>query len=359
MSISPCSVKMLPESANAKVCLITTGGTISSVYDPQTQALRPGLSVPALLESLPKGMGNVEVVQRELFQLDSANAQPHHWQELASAIMDIHEEMPDLQGIVVSHGTDTMAYSAAAVSFMVRDFGKPIVFTGAQIPATIPWSDGPRNLIDAIRVAAFGDIGETCIVFNGEIHRGTRIKKLRVNSYDAFDSMDPTPLGVLARDIILYEGRKKRSNLVPKFDTRISDRVWLLKVFPGLQPDILSKILEMGYQGIVIEGFGAGNIPSEENAIAGAIKKAVSRGCFVVISSQCAFGQADLSMYEVGRVAAEAGAMSAYDMTSEAAVVKLAWILGRTSEPDQVRKMMTTDYVGEITFLGQSGYKGT
>lgn len=359
MSIFPSSVKLLPQSDFAKVCLITTGGTISSVYDPQTQALRPGLSVPALLESLPKGMGNVEVVQRELFQLDSANAQPHHWQELASAIKEIHEELPDLHGIVVSHGTDTMAYSAAAVSFMVRDFGKPIVFTGAQIPATIPWSDGPRNLIDAIRVAAFGDIAETCIVFNGEIHRGTRVKKLRVNSYDAFDSMDPTPLGVLARDIVLYEGRKKRKNTVPKFDTRISNRVWLLKVFPGLQPQILLRILEMGYQGIVIEGFGAGNIPSEENAMAGAIQQAVRQGCLVIISSQCAFGQADLSMYEVGRVAAEAGAVSAYDMTSEAAVVKLAWILGRTTEPDKVREMMETDFVGEITFHGQSGFRGT
>jgi L-asparaginase/Glu-tRNA(Gln) amidotransferase subunit D len=159
--------------------------------------------------------------------------------------------------------------------------------------------------------------------------------------------------------IVLYEGRKRRSNLVPKFDTRISDKVWLLKVFPGLQPEILPKIIEMGYQGIVIEGFGAGNIPSKENAIAGAITKAVTEGCFVVISSQCAFGQADLSMYEVGRVAAEAGAMSAYDMTSEAAVVKLAWILGRTRTPNQVREMMTTDYVGEITFLGLSGYKGS
>lgn len=358
MSILISLVKALSQSDPAKVCLITTGGTISSVYDPQTAALRPGLSVTALLESLPKGMGNVEVVQRELFQLDSANAQPHHWLELASAIRDIHEEMPDLHGIVVSHGTDTMTYSAAAVSFMVRDFGRPIVFTGAQIPATVPWSDGPRNLIDAIRVAAFGDIAETCIVFNGEIHRGTRVKKLRVNSYDAFDSMDPTPLGVLARDIILYEGRKKRNNLVPKFDIRINNNVWLLKVFPGLQPQILLKILDMGYQGIVIEGFGAGNIPSEENAIAGAISQAVSQGCFIVISSQCAFGQADLSMYEVGRIAAEAGAMSAYDMTSEAALIKLAWILGRTTEPDQVREMMATDYVGEITFLGQSGYTG-
>ncbi len=351
-------MKHLAQTDNAKICLITTGGTISSVYDPQTEAIRPGLSIRSLLESLPKGMGNVEFIQRELFDLDSANAQPHHWQMLASAIKEVNEEMPDLQGIVVSHGTDTMAYSAAAVSLMIRDFGKPIVFTGAQIPATIPWSDGPRNLLDAIRVAAFGDLGETCIVFNGEVHRATRVRKLRVNSYDAFDSMDPTPLGVLARDIVLYEGRRKRHNLVPTFDTRLDDRVWLLKVFPGMQPQILQKIVDMGYHGIVIEGFGAGNIPIEENALTGSIQQAVDQGCFVVISSQCAFGQANLSLYEVGRAAANAGAMSAYDMTSEAAVVKLAWILGHTHESDKVRKMMETDYVGEISFLGKSGYKG-
>ncbi|MFW9832355.1 MAG: asparaginase, partial [Candidatus Thorarchaeota archaeon] len=157
-----------------KICIITTGGTISSIYDPGTQALRPGLSVDELLDRLPKELGNIEVLRKELFSLDSANAQPHHWQELASTIKAVSEEIPDLQGIVVSHGTDTMTYSAAAVSFMVQDFGKPIVFTGAQIPASVPWSDGPRNLLDSIRVAAFGDLGETCIVFNGEIHRATR-----------------------------------------------------------------------------------------------------------------------------------------------------------------------------------------
>ncbi|MFW9845869.1 MAG: asparaginase [Candidatus Thorarchaeota archaeon] len=347
------------QTDKAKVCLITTGGTISSVYDSQTKVLRPGLSMEALLESLPKGMGYVEVIQKELFQLDSANAQPHHWQTLASAIKKVSEELPDLQGIVVSHGTDTMAYSAAAISFMIRDFGKPIVFTGAQIPATVPWSDGPRNLLDAIRLAAFGDLGETCIVFNGEIHRATRVRKLRVNSYDAFDSIDPTPLGVLAHDIVLYEGRRKRHNLVPRIDTRLDDRVWLLKVFPGMQAQILQKIVDMGYHAIVIEGFGAGNIPIEENALTGSIQQVVNQGCFVVISSQCAFGQANLSLYEVGRAAANAGAMSAYDMTSEAALVKLAWILGHTQDSDKVREMMETDYVGEVSFLGKTGYRGT
>jgi len=309
--------------------------------------------VEELLDRLPKGMGNVEVIQRELYQLDSANAQPHHWQILAGAIKEVSEEIPDLRGIVITHGTDTMTYSAAAVSFMVQDFGRPIVFTGAQIPASVPWSDGPRNLLDAIRVAAFGDLGETCIVFNGEIHRATRTKKVRVNSYDAFDSMDPSAIGILARDIVLYDGRKKRDNsLTPRFDTRLEDSVFLLKVFPGLPPQTLARIVDMGFHGIIIEGFGSGNIPTNENALTGGILQAIDQGCFVVVSSQCAFGQADLSIYEVGRAAMDVGAMSAYDMTSEAALVKLSWILGHTHEPDRVKEMMGISDVGEMSYLG-------
>jgi glutamyl-tRNA(Gln) amidotransferase subunit D len=252
-----------------------------------------------------------------------------------------------------------MTYSAAAISFMIRDLGKPVVFTGAQIPATVPWSDGPRNILDALRVAAFGDIGETCIVFNGEIHRATRAKKVRVNSYDAFDSMDPIPLGVLARDIVLYENRKKRHNLVPRFDTRLDDRVFMLKVFPGFPPQTLLKIADMGYHGIVIEGFGSGNIPTDENSLTGAIQQVVSQGSFVVISSQCAFGQADLTIYDVGRAAAEVGAISAHDMTSEAALVKLAWILGHTQDKERVAAMMAEDMVGELSPFSGAGIRGT
>jgi len=349
MSVRGCAAMNSEEIT--KICLITTGGTISSIYDEEIQALRPGLSVDALLDRLPKGMGNIEVIKKELYQLDSSNAQPHHWQTLAGAIKQVSEEIPDLHGIVISHGTDTMVYSAAAVSFMIQDFGRPIVFTGAQIPASVPWSDGPRNLLDAIRVAAFGDIGETCIVFNGEIHRATRTKKVRVNSYDAFDSMDPSPIGILARDIILYEGRKKRDHsLVPRFDTRLEDRVFLLKIFPGLLPQTLARIVDMGYLGIVIEGFGSGNIPTNENALTGGIQQAIDQKCFIVVSSQCAFGQADLSIYAVGRAAMDVGAMSAYDMTSEATFVKLAWVLGHTKEPDRVREMMSISYVGEMSF---------
>ncbi len=333
-----------------KVCIIATGGTIASVSDERTHAFRPELKVEELISTLPKGMSDIEVLQRDLMQADSANMQPHHWQEIATAIKQVSEEISDLRGIVVTHGTDTMVYSASAISFMVQNFGGPIVFTGSQIPASIPWSDGPRNLLDALRVAAFADLGETCIVFNGEIHRPTRTKKTRVNTYDAFDSMDPRPLGIMAREIILYEGRRKRHNLVPKFDTKLDDRVFLLKVFPGIPARILSRIVDMGYHGIVIEGYGEGTIPSQENALNAGISQAISMGCFVVISSQCTYGDADLSVYEVGRSALEVGAMGARDMTSEAALVKLAWVLGHTRDHKEIRKMMRTNFVGEISY---------
>ena len=349
----------LKEPDLAKVCIMTTGGTISSIYDDKIQAYRPGLDLESLLSTLPKEFQSIDVVKRQLFQIDSANAQPHHWKEIVSAVREIHEEIPDLDGFVILHGTDTMVYSATAMSFMVQDFGKPIIFTGSQIPASIPWSDGPRNLVDALRVAAWGDVAETCIVFNGEIHRANRTRKIRERALDAFDSVDGTPMGFLARDIALYENRKHRHNLPPKFDTRLNEMVFLLKVFPGMKPSIITKIVKMGYQGIVIEGFGSGNIPTKENGLTGTIKQALDNEVVVVMSTQCAFGQADLSLYEVGKAAKDVGALSAYDMTSEAAVVKLMWILAHTRNREKVREMMYTNYAGEITFSDVVGLLGS
>jgi len=164
---------------------------------------------------------------------------------------------------------------------------------------------------------------------------------------------------MLARDIVLYAGKTKRHNLIPRFDTRLDDRVFLLKVFPGIPPSVISRIADMGYHGIVIEGFGSGNIPTQENALTGPIKQAISAGCSVLMSTQCAFGQADLSLYEVGKAALDVGALSAHDMTSEAAVVKLMWILGHTRDRDTVKEMILTNYVGEVTFSDGKGIRGT
>jgi L-asparaginase len=346
-------------SKAAKICIIATGGTIASIEDPVSDSLRPSLRVEDLIETLPKSMSNIDVIKKDLFLIDSANMQPHHWQEISQSIQEVNDEHPELSGFVLTHGTDTMVYSASAVSLMVQDLGKPIAFTGSQIPSSVPWSDGSRNMLDAIRVASFADLGEACIVFNGEIHRPTRTKKVRVNSYDAFDSMDPTPLGVLSRDIVLFENRKKRTAPSPVFDMRLEPSVFLLKVFPGMSPNVISGIVDMGYQGMVIEGFGSGNIPNQENSLVDEIQKAVEAGCAVVISSQCAFGQAYPSLYEVSRAISEVSAISAYDMTSEAAFVKLAWILGHTKKAEEVQEMMMKNYVGEISSRSDVGFTAT
>ena len=154
-------------------------------------------------------------------------------------------------------------------------------------------------------------------------------------------------------------GRTKRHNLIPRFDTRLDDRVFFLKVFPGIPPSIIPRIVDMGYHGIVIEGYGSGNIPTQENALTGPIKQAISAGRSVLMSTQCAFGQADLSLYEVGKSALDVGALSAHDMTSEAAVVKLMWIMGHTRNPDIIKKMILTNYIGEVTFSNGTGVRGT
>ena len=154
-------------------------------------------------------------------------------------------------------------------------------------------------------------------------------------------------------------GRTKRHDLIPRFDTRLDDRVFLLKVFPGIPPSIIPRIVDMGYHGIVIEGYGSGNIPTQENALTGPIKQAISAGCSVLMSTQCAFGQTDLSLYEVGKSALDVGALSAHDMTSEAAVVKLMWILGHTRERDIVKEMIRTNYVGEVTLSDGKTIRGT
>jgi len=346
-------------SKAAKICIIATGGTIASIEGSTADSLGPSLRVEDLIETLPKSMSSIDVIRKDLFLIDSANMQPHHWQEIAESIKSVHDEHPELSGFVVTHGTDTMVYSASAVSLMVQDLGKPIAFTGSQIPSSVPWSDGPRNILDAIRVASFADLGETCIIFNGEIHRPTRTKKVRVDSYDAFDSMDPTSLGILSRDIVLFDDRKKRTTTNPTFDITLEPNVFLLKVFPGMEPNVISRIVDMGYHGIVIEGFGSGCIPSGENSLVEGIQEAVEAGCAVVISSQCAFGQVYPSLYEVSRAVAEVGAISAYDMTSEAAWVKLAWILGHTKKLNEIQEMMMKNYVGEISSRSDVGFTAT
>ncbi len=338
-----------------KVGLLLTGGTIASLYDSEEGAFKPTATLDDMITILSTKAFDIDIESKSILALDSSNIQPKHWKIIAEEAYKIYN---DVDGIVIAHGTDTMAYSASAVAFMLQNLGKPVVFTGSQIPAIYPWSDAFRNLADAVRIAAKADLGEVVISFNGEIHRATRARKIRERAFDAFDSIDPAPLGFLGRNILIYGTHTKRRESKPILDTKIDESVFLLKLFPGMKPTIIEAIVNEGYKAIVIEGFGSGNVPIYENSLLPTIKKIVKDGTTVVITTQCPYGQAE-PVYEVGKKIIEAGALSGYAMTSEAAVTKLMWILGHTTDPEEIKKELYTSYVGEINKESFAGFSGT
>ena len=330
-----------------RIALLSAGGTLGAVREHGTETLIPGQDSPDLVDKVPELASIADIVPKVLFNHDSSNLQPHHWVQVAEAVHRAFTE-DDVDGVVVTHGTDTMAYTAAALSLMVRHLPGPVALTGSQLPFSEVGSDGRRNLLDAFRVATEADLGEVVLVFNGKIIRGSRSKKMRALAYDAFESVGMPLVGTVEADIVLSSHARPRIAGSPVLDTRLADDVCLVKLFPGFQPSLLPIIAER-HHGIVLEGFGAGNVPTDELSLVPAIEKVVGSGCHVVLTTQCVFGAAWSDVYRTGRLALESGAIPAYDMNSETAVVKLMWVLGHTTELAKVRSMMHSDYAGEIT----------
>ncbi|MFX0060825.1 MAG: asparaginase [Candidatus Hermodarchaeota archaeon] len=339
-----------------RILLLQTGGTIASSIDKETNSLKPSTTLEALLENLVSEDLNIELDVKNILNLDSSNFHPQHWQILARAII---KDYDSVDGIVVTHGTDTMPYTASALAFMLRDLGKPIVLTGSQIPIIYSWSDARKNLADALRIAAYTDLAEVVIAFNGEIHRATRVKKVRERALDVFDSIDPTPLGFLSRDVMFYGNYRVRSDSKPYLDDKLDSHVFLLKMFPGLIPETIKAIMDVGHKALIIEGFGSGNVSIVGNSVIPVLKTIIDEGKTVVLSTQCAFGQAEPTLYEVGKKVIDIGGLSARDMPSEIAVVKMMWILGHTDDPKTIKEMLYTNYAGEVSEVSFAGLSGT
>lgn len=324
--------------------LLGMGGTISSILS--DSGIKPGRSSEELVSLIPEVLEKYNITTREVMSIDSANLQPQDWVNLAAIIYEeIKKE--DVTGVVIIHGTDQLVYSSSMAAFLIQS-NKPIVFTGAQIPLSIVGSDGRKNLIDAIRVAAEANIAESVIVFNSKILRAVRSIKLREYDLDAFESVDPTYIADIAYDLHFYDNTiRPRSSLTPKFQEEIQEHVALIKVFPGIDPQILLQIATLGYQGVILEAFGAGNVPTLEKSLIPAIKDLSAQNIPVIITSQCIFGTTEL-IYQTGKLAHEAGAISGYDLTSEAALVKLMAVLPHCSTLEDVRIRMHKNVVGEL-----------
>jgi L-asparaginase len=325
-----------------KVLLLTTGGTIASLAG--DDGLQPHRS-DVMERELQQLRTYYDITVRDVMCLDSSNIRPAEWQQIAAAVF---ENRAGFDGIVISHGTDTMAYSASAVTFMLPDIDVPVVFTGSQLPLADMLSDGPDNLRTAFAMAASGKSG-VYLAFDRKIMLGCRAVKVRASGFSAFESVNARYAGIVSnRGLVLDEAVLPERKGEPRLMTDISNSVFLLKLTPGMNPAIFDMLCALGYRGIVIEAFGLGgiNVLSKELK---SIRRCVEDGISVVVTTQCLYDSANLEVYQVGNKLLELGVIQGRDMTSEAAMTKLMWAIGQGLEPEQISELFEKNLAGEIT----------
>ena len=325
-----------------KILLLTTGGTIASL--PGGEGLEPQRS-GVMERELNQLCTYYDITVRDVMCLDSSNITPGEWQQIARAIF---EERLGYDGIVVSHGTDTMAYTASAVTFMLPDIDRPVVFTGSQLPLTDMLSDGPENLRTAFAMAASGHCG-VFLAFDRKVMLGCRAVKVRASGFSAFESVNARYAAQVSNrglvvDSRMLAPRREEAKLCPE----ISREVFLLKLTPGLNPAIFDMLGAMGYKGIVIEAFGLGGMHVLSRGLRG-IRRCVEDGISVVVTTQCLYDSANLQIYQVGNKLLELGVVQARDMTTEAAMTKLMWAIGQGMDQQQIARLFETNLAGEIS----------
>jgi glutamyl-tRNA(Gln) amidotransferase subunit D len=344
--------KVLPKE---KVLIVGTGGTIASRIDYETGAVKPSLDANEIVQAIPEVLKYVQLESEVIFQIFSENMTPKHWEKLAEAIARGIEKGYD--GVIIAHGTDTMAYTAAALSFAFhKGLPVPVVLTGAQRSSDRPSSDSAFNLIASVIVASKAPFAEVTVVMHGETgdtyalaHRGTRVRKMHTSRRDAFQSINDLPLAKIwpwsGKIEIINERFRKRGETDLVLENGFDDKVAIVKHYPGMNGEIIDMLVDKGYHGIVIEGTGFGHV--SDGAIK-AIERATEEGIPVVITSQTIFGRVNLNVYSQGRKMLKAGAIPLEDMITEAAYAKLSWVLARTRDLKEVAKIMRTPLAYEI-----------
>lgn len=312
--------------------MISTGGTIAS--EQGKNGLVPAVDGASMIRLIPELEGMCGIEYRELLSLDSGNIQPHHWTEIADAIV---EEYENYDGFVISHGTDTMAYTASALCWMLEGIRKPVAVTGAQLPIEDPMSDGRNNLFNAFRLAS-GSRAGVYLVFGGSVIDGSCAKKIYTQNFEAFVSVNAPRAAVITRDGFQWTvPEKKLSAFNPR--TAADERVFVYKLVPGASGQVLDFAVQAGYRAIVIEGFGAGGVPNRENSLLPALERALKAGIIVVCITQCIYDGTHLDVYDTGVLAQKLGALSADCMTLEAVVTKLMWALGSTKTNEEAKAL--------------------
>jgi glutamyl-tRNA(Gln) amidotransferase subunit D len=336
------------------VVIMSTGGTIASRVDYRTGAVRSALSASDLYGVVPE-LSNVAQVDTEIvFSLYSENITQKHWKELAETVAKRIESGVD--GVVIAHGTDTMAYTSAALSFALQSLPVPVIVVGAQRSSDRPSSDAATNLIGAVKAAGeapFAEVGlamhETISDIGVIVHRGVKVRKCHTSRRDTFKSINGFPIArvknqqiSMLTDQYLHRDLSRKLVLKPNF----SEKVALVKFYPGLDPTIIDFYVEKGVKGILLEGSGLGHV---SKYCFDSIKNAVGKGVLVALSSQCIWGRVNMNVYDTGRDLLSFGVIPTEDMFCETALVKLMWVLGQTSNTQEAINLFKSNIAGEYS----------
>lgn len=332
-----------------RIQILNTGGTIGMRRTDRGYAPEPGY-LGRLMADMPElrhpSMPEFDVQELDVL-LDSANMMPSDWSRIARGIAERYD---DYDGWVVIHGTDTMAYTASALAFMLEGLGKPVLVTGSQIPLCEVRSDARTNLVTSLLIASRFRIPEVCLFFGDRLFRGCRSVKVSADGFDAFDSPNYPPLGTVGIDIDINWTRVRTPTESALALREIaSPYVGALRLFPGISAELVHNALQPPLQGLVLEAYGVGNAPERNREFVRALEEASARGVVIVNCTQCLSGTVDLGGYATGSVLARAGVISGYDMTAEAALTKLAFLFSLGLEPAEVKEKMQEDLRGELT----------
>ena len=337
-----------------KVTIISTGGTIASRVDYRTGAVRPVISADDLYSIVPE-LSDIAVIDAEiLFSIFSEDLTPKHWSAMAEAVAKHISR--GVQGIVITHGTDTMGYSAAALSFALQNLPVPVVFVGAQRSEDRPSSDAALNLIGAVLAASRAPFAEVTVAMHETpsdeaivLHRGTKVRKCHTSRRDAFKTINAKPLARIINNKIVmlvdnYRPRDPKRKVVLK--ANFDDRVALVKFYPGMNPNIIDWYVSEGYRGIVLEGSGLGHIRRE---CFPSIKNAIENDMIVAMTSQCIWGRVNMNVYSNGRDLLAMGVIPLGDMLAETALVKMMWCLAQAKDLEEAKRLLQTNIANEFS----------
>ena len=347
-----------------KVSVISTGGTIASRVDYRTGAVRPALSASDLYSVVPELSEIAMVEAKILFSLFSENITPKHWSKTTKAVAA--EIKKGAAGVVVAHGTDTLAYTAAALSFALQDLPVPVVMVASQRSADRPSSDAATNLVGAVRAAVSAPFAEVVIAMHETVsdtsivfHRGTKVRKCHTSRRDTFKSVNASPIARMEDDKIIMltkNYRKRDASRKLKLNPNFEEKVALVKAYPDLNPEMIDWYIEKGYRGIILEGTGLGHVG---DYCFSAIREAIKKDVIIAMTSQCIWGRLNMNVYDQGRDLLAIGVLSLDNMLPETAFVKLRWVLGQTTETEEAKKLLIENIANEYssrTLHGEIGY---